>query len=402
MLAYTRGMPIMPREANPDGGSFDARTEARGSGAFRLTKRTVSVSSVFERNPDWFDADKVYLDGFELYVIPEYATQMAQFRTGALWSNSSIRQEDILPTKREMPQLIMQEGVEYDRGPRPWISLGTLPGSPFLDERVRRALSMLLDRELYISTFENLENFTREGLPVEPRWNSHVMAGFDGFWIDPKSKEIGEGGKNFEYNPAEAKSLLRAAGHTKAIETTLNYPLNAYGQEFNNQCDTYRQMWEANGDFKFKTNHPDYRSQWLAAARPDAKPGEWNGAYHFGRGTYEGIALGSGNDYPDVDGQVQAYFREGSIRQMRAYEDKYLDDLVDKQRRELDREKRIEIVKELQRYTAKTMPGMMNPGNTPPFTLAHPWIGNRGLWRGGEDTQLNYMHLWYDQSKKST
>jgi len=52
------------------------------------------------------------------------------------------------------------------------LTFGVLPAgkSPFLDERVRQALSMSWDRDLWIDTFFNVPTFTAEGLPVESRF----------------------------------------------------------------------------------------------------------------------------------------------------------------------------------------------------------------------------------------
>ena len=40
------------------------------------------------------------------------------------------------------------------------------------DERVRKAASMTIDRDLYIATFSGKENFEAEGLQVPMAWNS--------------------------------------------------------------------------------------------------------------------------------------------------------------------------------------------------------------------------------------
>ena len=65
--------------------------------------------------------------------------------------------------------------------------------------------------------------FTQEGLEVPSVWHSHIGAGTVGWWVDPKSKEMGDGGKNFVHNVAEAKKLIAAAGMTdKDITVAVN------------------------------------------------------------------------------------------------------------------------------------------------------------------------------------
>ena len=57
--------------------------------------------------------------------------------------------------------------------------------SPFKDERVRQAFSMLMDRQLLIDTLQNVDELRASGLPLETRWNSSMWCGWEGAWLDP-------------------------------------------------------------------------------------------------------------------------------------------------------------------------------------------------------------------------
>ena len=78
----------------------------------------------------------------------------------------------------------MQPQEEFSAGGS-WIRFGYLPGSPFRDERVRKAASMVLDRDLFVGTFGNVDKFEKAGLTVPQRWNSAIYSG-ESFWLDPK------------------------------------------------------------------------------------------------------------------------------------------------------------------------------------------------------------------------
>ena len=62
----------------------------------------------------------------------------------------------------------------------------------FIDERLRQAVSMAWDRDLFLDTFLNVAKFKTQGIDVETRWNSHLAATNEGWWLDPKSKDFGQ------------------------------------------------------------------------------------------------------------------------------------------------------------------------------------------------------------------
>ena len=154
-------------------------------------------------------------------IVPEYATALAQFKAGNIYSMGSgrntpkMRPEDILADQegRAAPQIYPERPRRRRR--RAWAS-AVCGKSPFLDERVRQAFSMSIDRDLYMDTFLNVAKFQSEGLPVETRWNTGLAATFDGWWLDPKGKNFGPNAKYYKHDIAEAKKLLAAAGYATA------------------------------------------------------------------------------------------------------------------------------------------------------------------------------------------
>src|SRR5205823_11780075 len=77
MLAANRHVNLVPTEAED---KYSIKGDMRGSAASRLKEFVQDARIVYEKNPDWYDAAKVYLDGVTYYVLPQYATRLAQFR----------------------------------------------------------------------------------------------------------------------------------------------------------------------------------------------------------------------------------------------------------------------------------------------------------------------------------
>src|SRR5690606_19709050 len=95
---------IYPKEA---GDTFNPELDQIGTGPWVLDHFTPSVELVYKKNPDWW-GDANHVDDLQFPVIPEYATRLAQFRTGAL-STAVVAPEDMVATKRDVPALNMYQ-----------------------------------------------------------------------------------------------------------------------------------------------------------------------------------------------------------------------------------------------------------------------------------------------------
>ena len=252
LIAAWRYIVVMPTESES---GYDIRNDMRGSGAWRLKEYLKGSRYNYERNPDWYDADKVKLDGMNFAVLPETASAIGQFRAGNLWTSATgpasslVPQEDVVSFKTDLPQMTMVAQESFSAGGT-WIRFGYLPGSPFRDDRVRKAASMSLDRDLFIATFGNVDKFKKAGLDVPTRWNSPIYAG-ESFWLDPKDeKALGEGAKWYKFDPAEAKKLLFAAGINGPLETKWHYPVGFFAAPFDKKMEVLHAMWQDSGNFK--------------------------------------------------------------------------------------------------------------------------------------------------------
>jgi ABC-type transport system substrate-binding protein len=170
------GIYIVPKETDS---TLDLRGDMLGTGAWYLSNYTPSASFSLKRNPEFWDKDWALVEQIDLPIVPEYAAALAQFKAGNIYYMGShpgagqVTQEDILSVKREAPNIAVYEadlrvlGFPFNFG---WLPVAGQ--SPFLDERVRQAVSMSWDRDLYLDVFHNVAAFQREGLPVKGLWNT--------------------------------------------------------------------------------------------------------------------------------------------------------------------------------------------------------------------------------------
>jgi peptide/nickel transport system substrate-binding protein len=190
------GPALMPREAE---GDFDPRQTMGGSGPWMLAEYQPGIGYKFRRNPNFYRKDQPLLEGIDLPIITEYAQALAQLKAGRVYTYT-LRQEDILQTKADVPALRMFSGKSY----APIIGTSAVfdfkAGSVFRDERVRQAMSMLIDRDLFIDVRHNTKAFADAGLPVGRRWTTLLSPGEEDFWLDPQGSEFGDSARYFRHD----------------------------------------------------------------------------------------------------------------------------------------------------------------------------------------------------------
>jgi peptide/nickel transport system substrate-binding protein len=182
-----------------------------GTGPFTYVEYVPGSHWVGKKFPDYFEKGKPYLDGFRATFIKEPAAQVAAIRGG----RAAVEFRGFTPQQRD--DLVNALGNKVTVQESPWItvliSTFNTEKKPFDDPRVRRALTMAIDRWGSVEALSKITfvkpvgGLLRPGSPyARPDAELEKVAGF--------SKDI-NGQRD------EAKKLLREAGVPDGFSFTL-------------------------------------------------------------------------------------------------------------------------------------------------------------------------------------
>jgi ABC-type transport system substrate-binding protein len=371
---------VSPVEAE---NGFDPRSEARGSGPYRLERWEPGIRAEFRKNPDWYVKDRPFLDGIDKTFIDtrQQATLEAQFAAKQLWFYAGTPQ-DTLRLKDQNAHLLMRQA---------WTRLGPggYPlnvGTYFANEpRLRRAASMVIDRDALIEAVYNTDVWTDRGLDVTLICDGHLSSN-GATWIDPKSNDLVTGAQWFKYNPAEAKKLMDAASYNNK---DLVFVLRAaFGPT--NLAEVISEMLRSGG-FNIK-------NQAIEA-------NDWRQIKLDGPTRYEGFFWHTANSFNDDGYLVAKYTPTGRDRAT----DKAIPSITDQiqaLRKEFDQKKKVQLLKQVQRDLADYMPDIPIVSTQPTldFQLTWPWLRNTAWTVPGFDqstsTARDYTDYFIDEELK--
>jgi ABC-type transport system substrate-binding protein len=260
LLAAEGLLYVMPRESD---GDFDPQWEVRGYGPWLLSPDSrLGAVRIWTRNPDYHVKGRPFIDRIEQPVLPDYAARLAQFRGGMIWP-SVASQHDVIATKRELPQLLLTRDSAYTTAPGA-LAFGYDGVSPWKDERLRQAVSLLLDRETIVDVKTQRAQFADAGLDLGVRYHSAIGAGWEGSWVDPTdAASFGNESRYFRYDPAEAHRLMSAAGYADGLDTLLHYNGGPeYGTNYSRTAELLSGLLAENGVRAALDPHA-YQSDWL-------------------------------------------------------------------------------------------------------------------------------------------
>ena len=323
-LANATYCAILPREVEAALKDYNSAEAVIGTGPFVLKSYDKGVRVVFERNPTYFMKGLPYLDGVTLEITPDAAARLAMLRAGKtelaqLWG--WLSPEEAKSVQKTNPEIVLTPHQIIGQG---WISMRT-DQPPFNDVRVRRAVSLAIDRKAWNDALLYGEGCIEPGpIPCALKeWKLEAAK------MDPaKAKYL------IGYDPAEAKRLLAEAGHPNGFSVPM---------------------------FHWPGYIPPWRSYYELAAdnlakigiTVELKPEEYNkyiSTTYLGK--FEKMAMGPQTPFTEVDDFLYGRFYPELPTNQSHVADAELNKMLAAQRREMDPKKRKQIVDDIQRYLA--------------------------------------------------
>jgi peptide/nickel transport system substrate-binding protein len=309
VLADRSGM-IMSPAALKNGGDANFATNPVCVGPFKFASRVAQDRIEVVKDPNYYDAAKVHLDGVTYKIIADAATRFNNLRSGDVEVLDTVAATDVDALKADTNlRLLSSDSLGYQGltlnlgnvdgvGKAPKTLAAPYAGPIAADKRVRQAFEMSLDRAAI-----NQVVFRGQFSPACGPISAASPFSSDAAQACPK------------HDPAAAKALLTAAGVTMPVKTSM---------VIGNTADA-RRLGEAiqaqvkEGGFELELQPVEFAA---SLTQTDA-------------GKYQIFQIGwSGR--VDPDGNIANFVRSGGSQNICGYANPDVDSLIDQARKTPD------------------------------------------------------------------
>ncbi len=292
------------------------------NGPYKLTRLEPENLAVLEKNPTYFDADKVDIDTINLYVIKEESTALALFEDGML-DIVSVPATDLDRVKAD-PML----SEEFHNSPKNVLYYYDFNAQkpPFDNVEVRQAFAAAVDKQAIV------DFVTKGGEVVAP-----TLTPPGSFGHVPDSANVG-----IPFDPEHAKELLADAGYPggKGLPK-ITLAFNA-GETHSRIAQAVQQMWQQTLGATVDLQPVEGRAYSQIAA---------DGAFNVWR-------MGWGMDYPDAN-NIHAELFTTDVGAKALVHDPAYDQLIAEAAVEQDQAKRQQMYVEAETMLVQNEAGVM-------------------------------------------
>ncbi len=360
---------ILPREALA--GSYDPAKAVIGSGPFMFDHYTPDVEFVTKRNPNYYLKDQPYLDGIRTAIVPNISSAEAQFSGGHVDYLSGIPVTDFPAVSGNNPKA----AAIKTRGTDNFYIYSQLrdPSSPFQDIRVRRAVSLAIDRQAL-----------GKAVVGNDFWLNPVTGLGFGRWSLTPDQLPASTAQWYKYDPQQAKQLLQAAGATNLTLKFNETRPQPRGDNYYKTVETIYSMLSANLPWKITLVTIDYNKDWVNGGK----------GVRYGNFPSDAIGLSGLEQASDVDDYLYGHFYSKSTKSVEGLNNATIDSLIDKERATADTDERVKAALAIQQDLAAQLWCISDFADTYGNALRQPWVQNWNVgvsYGGGTEV---YAKAW--------
>lgn len=291
-----------------------------GSGHYKLTKYQKNQQATLAVNPNYGGSDKAKVSN----VIVQYFQKSSALKLAVEQGDVDVAYRNLAPTEFKALKGESGKGVKVVSGNGTEIRylVFNVKRKPWDNKYVRQALAQTIDRDKINNNIYN-GDFTPLYSPIPVGLDGHVDAFKDKYGAP---------------DPAKAKALLKKSGQKAPLNIDLWYTPTHYGPATADEMNEIKRQLDASGVFKVTLKN----TEWVQY-QTDYK--KLYGAFH----------LGWFPDYPDSDDYLAPFYFKGGFYE-NAYDNKQVNDLISKEQGEIDLQKRIPVMKQIEKITADDVP----------------------------------------------
>ena len=310
MLGQREGFMVSPTAVQKAGADFGSKPV--GTGAFLFKEWVRGNHITVERNPDYWDREKPYLDRVVFQDIGGSVVGVQRLVTGEVDFVSELSPQDVR-------QIEGRSDIRLDPDPvGRWISLQwQVDKPPFNNPALRQAIAHAIDRKRVVDILTGGKAQIAEGSTPKGLW-----------WFDPALK-------SYDYNPGKAKELLSQAGYPNGLDLTMAAPTVTMFQQLDQLLQEQLKAIGIN-----VTLEPAPVSDWYARVvqqKINFTPQRWS-------------------QRPDPDGLFYILFHSKGYANSTNYKNPELDALLDKARALTDTEARKPLYRQTQEIMTRDLP----------------------------------------------
>ncbi len=296
------------------------------NGPFRLKEINPQASYVLEKNPEYFDADSVKLDGVEIVFIESQEAALSAYNAGEV----DVLDNAVIGTQAQSQYSDSEELISYDLIGTSYYDFNC--SKEYLsDPNVRTALSIALDRDIINQSMvaskpESAYAFVPHGIPYE---------GSD----EDYRNTVGD---LFEEDVELAQSLMAEAGYPDGEGFPTLTLITQNDQEKKDVAQAMQAMWKENLGVNVEIVTYESKVYWdeQEAGNFDICFDGWTG------------------DYPDPSTNLECFTLSKNETQCRWLNDKAeeYDALIREARANTDNSVRMELFEQAERILIEEMP----------------------------------------------